>query len=511
MIPATEPLTAKIPATSTSLSIENSRLFAVAVVLSVVPLWFGNYLPSVDLPGHSGVITALQQLSAGNVMFTEAFEADWFTPYLLGYLLIYAIAWVLPVTTAIKLVVSVSIAAMSLLTAVLLRSAGADSRWRWLAIPNSYSYAFYWGFLSYLAALPFALLLLVGTFRFAQRTTMTNALIVASLTLLLFFSHVIVMGFACLCALVYLLGREYKNPRRLLLLCLPYTAPLPLIAAWLIPRLANEAGVADAPVVFGDYLQRLGLLVAQPAGFEYPSWIAFVVTAVIVALPPMAGAKFTRDPARWLPFAVVLVSFLTIPAFAVDTGFLYERLGVFLVPFWLLAWDSPSSAKRRLEWIAMPIVLIWLFGNTVRFAAFARETQYFDDVVASMEPGRRVAAMIVHNGTPLFRTPVYLHFASWYQTLEAGIVDFNFADFQLVLRRKDVVEPRVDEYLAWYPWLFDWRTHGGDHYDYFLVKADGDAAELIFKEQMSSVKLISQSGWWWVYENVDRRDSPSSP
>ena len=505
MMPTTEPLQAKAPAWSAALSLGNSRLFVAAVLLSIVPFWFGRYLPMVDLPGHSAVITALQQLSAGNPAFAESFSADWFTPYLFGYLLIYAIAAVLPITITMKLVVSASVAAVPLLTAALLRETGADPRWRWLAIPCSYSFAFYWGFLSYIVAVPFALLLLIRTVHFERRMTLANALIVAGLALFLFFAHVIVMGFACLCALLYLGGRHYRDPRRLVRLYLPYAAPLPLIGTWLIPRLANEQGVADAPVLFGPWGERLAYLLAQPAGSEYLSWLALGVTAGIVVLPWLAGSTVSRDPGRWLPFAVTLLLFLAVPDFAVQTGFLYERLGVFLVPFWLLLWDAPSFQKRRLDWLAMPLVVVWLFSSTARFASFARETQHFDDVLAAMEPGKRVAALIVDKATPLFATPVYLHFASWYGTQKVGIVDFNFADFRLVLRRKDAAEPRVGEQLAWYPGYFDWHANGGARYDYFIVKADEDVAAPLFKDRLGSVKLVKRSGWWWVYENVEKR------
>jgi hypothetical protein len=315
------------------------------------------------------------------------------------------------------------------------------------------------------------------------------------------------MGVACLCALVYLAGVAYRKPRRLLLLCLPYTAPVPLIAAWLIPRLANEAGVADAPILYGPWLQRVEQLIAQPAGSENVSWLALAVTLAIALLPPIAGAQLARSPARWLPFAVVLLLFLALPEFAVDTGFLYARFGVFLVPLWLLMWNAPhvGGRKTRFEWLAMPIVVVWVLSNTARFASFARETQHFDAVLEAMEPGKRVAAMIADKETPLFGTPVYLHFASWYQAQKAGIVDFNFADFRLVLRRADATEARIDEQLAWSPQLFQWSAHGGSRYDYFLVKADVDVSPILFKDRLPSVSLVKRSGWWWLYANAERR------
>ena len=139
--------------------------------------------------------------------------------------------------------------------------------------------------------------------------------------------------------------------------------------------------------------------------------------------------------------------------------------------------DAPQYQKRRLDWLAMPLVVVWVFSNTARFASFARETQHFDDVLAAMEPGKRAAALYRRSKHAVVRDALLISdFASWYQAQKAGIVDFNFADFRLVLRRKDMAEPRVGEQLAWYPGFFDWNLNGGARYDYFIVKADGDLA-----------------------------------
>jgi len=245
----------------------------------------------------------------------------------------------------------------------------------------------------------------------------------------------------------------------------------------------------------------------QPAGLEHFSLLgSLVVTGTILLLPPLAGARFAPEPQRWLPFAGGVMLFLVMPSYAFNTGFLYERLGIFLVPLWLLLWNRPQAGEApRLGWVAMAVVVFWVVLNVGRFAAFARETQSFDRVVQHMEPGRRVASMIFDYRSPLFAVPVYLHFPAWYQARQLGIVDFNFADFHPQwVRYKDRRGPRIGESLAWYPTLFQWDVHGGSEYDYFLVKANQDVSAPIFKEKLSAVKLIARSDWWWLYENVER-------
>ncbi|HEY7642930.1 MAG TPA: hypothetical protein VH814_24570 [Steroidobacteraceae bacterium] len=483
------------------LTLANSRLYAFALLLSIVPLWLTHYLPMVDLPGHAALMTSLRQLAQGNPIFSAEFRANWFTPYVLGYGLLYAVSLLVPVAVAAKVVVSVSIVYTSFLVGVLLREAAADERWKWLAIPCSYSLAFYWGFLSFIVAIPIALLLLIHTIRFDRDPSLRRAMIVAALAVLAFFSHVIAMGLGCLCALAYIAGARYRDPLGLMRRALPYTAPIPLIVVWFTQTASNVAGVAHAPLVYGPMRARLAYLISQPSGSDDLSYLAIVVTTAIVLLPLLCGSRFTSRPARWLPLVAVVVTYFAMPSYAFLSGFLYERLGLFFVPTWLLVFDRPTGPRPRLEWLAMAVVLAWVGSNTWRFAAFGAETRPFGAVLQHMEEGRRVAGLMISNTSTHFATPVYLHFANWYQVERRGVVDFNFADFQMIVQRRAIDRPRVDEGLAVRPVLFDWQHNGGSSYDYFLVRAPADFSATLFKEHAADVELVGTAGMWWLYRN----------
>jgi hypothetical protein len=467
-----------------------------------MPLWLTHYLPMVDLPGHAALMTSLRELAEGNQLFTEEFVSNWFTPYLLGYGLLYAVALLVPIALAAKVVVSVAIVLTSYLTGVLLREAGADERWKWLAIPCSYSLAFYWGFVSFIVAIPIALLLLIHTIRFDRNPSLGRGVVVAMLAVLTFFAHVIAMGLSCLCALAYVAGARYRDPMGLIRRVLPYTAPIPFIVMWSAQTASEVAGVTNAPVVYGPIITRLAYLVSQPSGSSGISYLAAAITAAIVLLPVLCGSRFTSNPARWLPLAAVAATYFAMPSYAFLSGFLYERLGAFLVPMWLLVFDRPTqSPHHRFEWLAMIVVLLWVGNNTWKFAAFASETRGFREAISRVPEGRHVAGLIVDTTSRQFSTPVYLHFANWYQAERHGVVDFNFADFQMVVQRHDKGRPRVTEGLAWRPLLFNWQRDGGSTYDYFLVKAPADFSEVIFKEHITEVELAGREGMWWLYRN----------
>lgn len=494
-------------ALAATLSLRNDRLFLAVVLLSVAPLWIGSYLPMVDMPQHAAQIGALRELLQGNATFTQLFEVNWFTPYLLGYLLLYVLALVMPLTAATQLLVSCAVMAVPLLTGTLLRAAGADERWKWLAIPASFSFAFYWGFLSFMVAFPFALLFLLYAIRYAHAPNLRNGTLIAVFAVFLFFCHIIALAFISLVAFGYVLGRDVRDLKTLVLRLLPFAAPLPLMFVWLLMTYQNEQLAREAPVIYGPLLNRLIMLLVQPAGREalQSPAICALVTGSILVLPPLTGSTASRRRERWLPLAIGLLLFLAIPAYALNTAFLYQRLGLFLVPLWLLAWDPPLAGRGRFEWVGMMVVALWIVTSIARFATFARETESFRAVMAQMEPGRRVASMVVDNASPLFATPVYLHFPAWYQASRRGIVDFNFADFYpQPVRYKSDAGPRISDELGWYPTAFQWERDGGARYDYFVVKASFDASPHIFKERLDSVQLVARSGWWWLYRNAAR-------
>lgn len=491
---------------NSTLSLSNHRLFLAIVVLSAAPLWIGSYLPMVDMPQHAAQIAALREILHGNEFFTRLFEINWFTPYLLGYLLLAALDAVMPITVATQLIVSASLLAIPLLTGRLLHVIGADERWKWLAIPCSFGFAFYWGFLSFLAAAPLALWLLIWTVRFVERPTLKTGVAIAVFTNILFFCHIIVLGFACMISLGYVLGKQYRNFKALVLQSLPYAGVLPLLAVWFIVTLRGESSVQDGLTVYGYVSERIAQLLVQPAGHVSPQGLLTpLITALVFLLPPLAGCSFSRRPERWLPFLLAFAVFMLAPRYVLTTAYFFHRLGLFLVPLWLVLWDPPKGAGRRLDLVAIGVVLLWSFTTIGRFAGFARETESFRNIVAQVPANSRVGSMVAEHASPYFALPVYLHFPAWYAATGPGIVDFNFADFisQLVRYRKDA-GARITDTLGWYPTEFDWNRDGGERYDYFMVKASADISPLIFKEHRDSVELVARSGWWWLYRNSAR-------
>lgn len=484
------------------LRLDSNGLFGLFAVLAIIPIWLPPFPPLIDLPQHAAQIASLHALLNGDNAMAAVFRIDWFTPYLGGMLLLYLASCALPLIMAAKLVVSLAVIALPVVTGMLLRAVGGDERLKWLAIPAGYSFAFYWGFLSFLVAVPLSLLLLWLTVPYERSLSFHRALGIAAFSLLLFFFHIIALGFGALIALAWIVARNYRQPARLLRCAAPFTAPLPLMAFWVFNLFQNNATVGEAPLSYGPLHLKLAVLFNQLAGLDGMFFgVNLLVAATLALLPLLAGYRISSKPERWLPLLVGLIVYFSFPGEAANTSFIYHRVAVYLVPLWLLLWDRP--AQLRPVWLLLIIgaIGIWIGVNAGRFSAFARDSMAFSSVLAKASPGKTMASLPLCKWTPHFAYPVYFHFASWYQAVRGGIADRSFAgSYPNLVRYRDPNARRVGQYISLRPIDFDWTQDGGARYDYFLVCATTDVTAPLFKRHANDVELIARNGAWWLYQ-----------
>jgi len=471
----------------------------------------------LDLPQHAALINTFKQICLGNQQFTEIFEINWFVPYWTGYLLVYFLTFLFPIKIAIKIVVSLSVITIPLLSGVLFRKVGADERFKWLVIPSTMGFTFYLGFLNYLVALPFGMLLLIFTVRFDRNPSLKNGVLIALYSVFLFFCHVIVLGYVSLLALAYLAGANYnyKKFKTLIFRYLPYTTPLPLIAMWLLKTTTpvDYTHISPLQVIFHYDLRRFSVLIEGVTGFDsffYP--FILIVCALIIVFPFITKARFNKSPARWFPLVVGIFLFFFFPFFAFGTACLYPRFGGFLTILWFLVWDPSENKTNSWHWTVIAMVFVWVLLNVFRFNLFDKDAKGFDQIMAAMEPEKKVLSMIVEPESPYFKfhghANLYMNFSSWYGALHNGFVDNSFAAFggmairYKVDRRQKLVN--IHHGRGW-PLQFRWQDHYGALYDYFIVRAKKDMSEELFKEKRNAVALKAQSGMWWLYENKERK------
>ncbi len=127
-------------------------------------------------------------------------------------------------------------------------------------------------------------------------------------------------------------------------------------------------------------------------------------------------------------------------------------------------------------------------------------------MVSSLPKNKRVLSLIFKTKSAEFTNhPIYLNFPSWYQVERGGIVDFNFAHlYPQIVRFRDDQKPKVGYGFATRAYLFDWNTHDGDIYDYFIVRSDKDVLHPLFREHAHKVNLLKRVGAWQLYKNIQK-------
>ena len=481
----------------------HQALFALCSILLVAPLWLVRYPPMIDLPQHAAQIYLLRHLDDPGAGYREVFQVNWLTPYYFGYSIAWLLSHAMSITNALRLEITVAQLGIPLALAALLRESGGRASWALLGFPIAYSSSYYFGFLNFMTATPLLIWAMVPLLRYARTPTRRRALALAALSLFFFWCHV-VLAFIYGLAGCLLVAPRAPRFRDAVVRCLPFAAAAPLAVLWFVATRATEP--LTARTVTWDLAARAPDLFTNLAGgFRFdPGWT--LAGLVLFAIPFITGARPSREPSRWLPFAGALLFYLLVPHSVFGTAFLYMRFAIFTFVFYLLALEPvpphARSAPRPLGRYAIPLFVVALLASqAVRVYNFDRESAPFERIVSSMEPGRRVLSLTFVRTSRYSQFSVYQHFASWYQAEKGGFVDFSFASFYPVMVRfLPGREPPITEDFNWAPHTFDWDTHCGACYDYILVRSPQNLERLVFAEADRPYRLLTRAAWWWLYE-----------
>ena len=110
--------------TAASLPVSDERqtrqIFLIAIVsaLATIPVWVASYPPMADLPQHAAQVAMLHNLHDPAFQFSGLFWINWFTPYLFGYMAVYALTPLFGIVTACKLVIALALLGLPVATAV---------------------------------------------------------------------------------------------------------------------------------------------------------------------------------------------------------------------------------------------------------------------------------------------------------------------------------------------------------------------------------------------------------
>jgi len=498
-------------------------LLLAASVLATIPVWIPTFPPMTDLPQHGAQITLLREVLHPGFPFASLFGINWFTPYLFGYMLVYVLVPVIGIIAAIKTVISLALIALPLSTALVMSETGTDRRWALLAIPAMYGFSYHWGFLNFLVAAPLGLVFIWLTLRQARRPTITGAITLAAMIVLLFFCHALICVFFGFIAGCMLLASGTSIPNAIVR-PLPLAAVIPVALLWTLRTQSQQRftvwpddwdlhWITSTSTYYTEIAQwatRDGWGWGRTAGIfprllgVLPGTVSTLFGLAIFALPFTAGQRLTSRPVRWIPFLVCLLMVLVGPPFLFGTDFIFQRFTVFLLPLFLILLESrPTRPTPRWAWpVCGALVAGWIGVVSMNAVHYEAEAAGLDQLIQRMEPGQRALGFAFERDSAGTIAPPFLHFGAWYSAVKGGVVDPNGAAtmaapvFYLPDKRP-VARPFSFE---WVPGLFDWPLFHGEQYRYFIAKAPEDMGPWMFRHASCNTRLLYHVNHWWLYE-----------
>jgi hypothetical protein len=311
-------------------------------------------------------------------------------------------------------------------------------------------------------------------------------------------------GFGLLVAVLLcgplLLAGSYRgrSPTRLW----PILGPPLVLLPWLPGYLrSGEHAAGPRAEVWRLGVDRLLELPGLIGGGGLPDDLAALYALVAVGVIAGLAGRPSRDPVRWSPLLVIAAAYLLFPFKLRGVAFLYERFAAFLVPALLVALEpaerGPREVRRMLQ-LALPAV--WLAILASRFAAFQEEARGWDEIQACMKPGKRVRPLIFLRGSENMPGAFpFLHFPAYYTAEQGGWIGFSFAaNYTSFARYRPGVSFGIATEKEWDPGDFD-APREVPLYDYFVAHARQDPGPSLFQTSPEPLRLLCQSGNWFLH------------
>jgi hypothetical protein len=452
------------------------------------------FLPMVDLPQHAAQISIWQRLSDPSSLESSAFELNLRTPYIGAYVAARLLAPLFGVLPALKVVIWASVVGHFAAFDLLVRTLG-HRRWlSLLGLPLGLGYGFYFGFVSFIGALPFGLLAISLALRHRDAPTLRNGTLLALTLCATLATHGFAFGMtSAMIAPLLLRGKGTLFAR-----FAPFVAPVLLVVVWLMP---GSSGRSIGLTIWDPRLLELVHIPALWLAASGADHLAFLFGCLILLLLILSFGRPSRVPERYLPLAFMLVAYCLFPLALGGFGPLHPRFAAFIVPALLLAFEPGVEAEHSmLPGLVAATCLAWLGLFAHRLIAFARETRPIADFVADMPAGLSIRPIVFERTSEAFPAlPALLHLSAYYVPEKAGRQGYSFAMYPTsVIRFQPGVIPTMDRGAEWNPDGFSAQEELGQ-YDCFLVHSASDRSFQLFGARANEVSLAFHEAGWWAY------------
>ena len=486
-------------------------LFVIAALCAAGMMWLAPRLPMIDLPQHAAQVALWRDLLLGQSPWSDLVRINLYTPYLIGYGLMLPLSMVFSMEVTTRLVLTVAFLAFVVVCTALRRQLGADRRLDWLFLLSFFGMCWKWGFFTFLVSSPVFLLFLLLALRQSQDPApRRNLALVATGTVMLFSHGLLFLGACFIGGLVMLEQVWAQRGRAVGARFLPYVVLFAIMIAFRLATQQLEGAISNNGFDYGTPIwERPKVWLTHISDAEdYDNFgILQVVTLLALLAPLYFGARPNTRPA-FVMLGGLMVILCLVPAYAFETGGIFNRFVLFLPPFIAFCCRAPDThavpgwrGTAAVATLALSVSFV-LATQAGRIAAFARESKTFDTVMEAAQPGKRALALILDEISPAaVNERAYGHWVLWYQAAKHAFVDFNFAFFppQVIRFRKDHWPVRDEKYtqaVGTYAWEEKFITQ----YTYVFVRGTAEKVELVKGMSPCPLATIASDGPWFLLE-----------
>jgi len=486
-----------------------SCVFIISL-LSVVPIWLFDFLPFQDLPTLMSDVAILMNYTDARYGYDRYYDID---VSLYGYwgfaAPVYALNLIFSLETATRLAISLFAVALPLSVMTLVRSLGRDPWVALMAVPLTYNYSLYMGFLTFLFALPFffwAMACWYRVFGHADLKSKQGVVLIGSAILLSFLTaqcHVIVGGLLSASVLGICLSHPLGRSKVLLLAPLGLTILGPLVATQSSDALRSSYGAESSvlTITWTPIWQSTENLFTK-AFYPHVSWIGTVANvsyfALLTAMTIGTLSSVRHSSVRWScpAFVFVLVAYFAIPEGVGSTYYLSSRMISVCILLFLA-----SLASRELKGIysklfragALLVAALHTAATGTLLADFQTRTEGFHTIVQQASWGKRTLYLPFEFGNEGRDAPAALiHFDALIQVYRGGDVGHAGARYSNdhLTYKPGMMAPSPDEDA---PVLFKWnelRTY----YDRLLIYGKPSDYHGMYNNWLA-IGAIKESEW----------------
>jgi hypothetical protein len=392
------------------------RIYVGLAVLAVVPIWSAAYIPTVDGPSHvynSWLIRML--LTGGDGAAAQVFAIDWRPhPNWIGHAVMALLMFVVPPVIAEKLLVTGIV--LLFFVACWMYAGTVDESRRavaFVAMPFAYNFLLHMGFYNFCIGAALYFIVLAVWWRRRDRPDARTLTLIASLLVLIYFSHVLpavlAVGSIGILWLATLRGRRVAAHARHLIAFVPL---VPLFLWFLRNRgVERVSGVWDLGGLL-NYLRWFTVVTTfDTYQARFGTGLSYLFIALIVVTLARRRWRFEEGDAFLLVTFALLAIFLRSPRMMSGGTMILERMALF-VTLSPLAWLAPRLPRRATAAMVILLTILSLVYGTYlvrRYRGISRRVAQLVRSADEVPEGSRVTTIIAVNRAPGSFLPLLDH------------------------------------------------------------------------------------------------------